>query len=185
MRAPATTWETDRRLSPKTRETLRYAGLLISSQAVAESGGRGSNSRPSAWEADALPTELPPPESRSIAADYPCGGEALRRPHRRRRAGGCPRRAAGLRRRRAARRHLAGLGGAQGAAAPRARRGGGAAGARRLRAADVGAAARQGRGPQLLGFVVRAVRTGGAGPRARAAQARGQRHGAGRDLQGR
>ena len=121
-----------------------------------------------------------------IAADYPCGREALRRSHRRRRAGGRPRRAARLRRGGAARRHVAGLRGAKGQrpAAP-------GAGvtlpvldgkARRL----AGAAARQGRGAELLGLVVRAVRERGAGARARAAQAgRQRRHGAGRDLQGR
>ena len=61
-------------------ESPAPAGPLV------QSGGRGSNSRPSAWEADALPTELPP-----HAASEDTGRTTLarvqraRRPHRRRR----------------------------------------------------------------------------------------------------
>src|SRR6266540_4195752 len=53
----------------RTRRSPQFAGIFRVVQAVAQSGGRGSNSRPSAWEADALPTELPPPEPPNIAAD--------------------------------------------------------------------------------------------------------------------
>ena len=38
----------------------RFAGPCAASQSLAESGRRVSNPRPSAWEADALPTELRP-----------------------------------------------------------------------------------------------------------------------------
>ena len=74
------------------------------------SGGRGSNSRPSAWEADALPTELHPqgPAKHSPRCATTLDGVTLRRPDRRRRARGGAGRAAGLRRGPRRRRHDAG-----------------------------------------------------------------------------
>jgi hypothetical protein len=64
------------------------------------SGGRGSNPRPSAWEADALPTELPPQAGASLARAptrfRPAPGGGWRRP----RAGAHP--ACGRERRRRA-----------------------------------------------------------------------------------
>ena len=49
----------------------RYAPLLETKRRTelgfrGQSEERGSNSRPSAWEADALPTELPPHRKRSF-----------------------------------------------------------------------------------------------------------------------
>ena len=50
-----------------------------------QSGKRGSNSRPSAWKADALPTELLPLEKKSARnsslADFLVGGGGLEPPN--------------------------------------------------------------------------------------------------------
>src|SRR5215207_4538117 len=45
---------------PARRKYLRASSKRSTVQAVCRSGRRGSNPRPSAWEADALPTELRP-----------------------------------------------------------------------------------------------------------------------------
>ena len=142
-----------------------------------QSGGRASNPRPQAWEACALPTELPPRgglEGRLCSALCPIVPLRLRRretPHPARHRGprgGRPGRAsrsmASPTRPRAARSTSWSRTGHY-PPAPNASTH--AAGPRRRRDELAGLAAGQGRGAELLGLVVRTVRAGGAAARAR------------------
>src|SRR5262249_2823375 len=71
-------------MTASTARTTMNDFVLTLRRLVTESGGPGSNRRPSAWEADALPTELPPrwrqfrtPRVGSEVGDAACPGREL------------------------------------------------------------------------------------------------------------